>query len=108
MIPQGEVGSLLQVNHSGHAINPQDSLDLLETKDIIAQTIDRLPKNERTVVALYLHPSISAFVAVGYTQSPQQLCRIGDYGEVGYSQAAIPPTALTHLFLKSYTVTKKD
>jgi RNA polymerase sigma factor for flagellar operon FliA len=59
MIPQGEVGSLLQVNHSGHAINPQDSLDLLETKNIIAQTIDRLPKNERTVVALYYYEELT-------------------------------------------------
>ncbi len=59
MIPQSEVGNLLQVNHSGHALNPQDSLDLIETKNIIAQTIDRLPKNERTVVALYYYEELT-------------------------------------------------
>lgn len=59
MIAQGETGGLLQVNHSGHAINPQDSLDLVETKNIIAQTIDRLPKNERTVVTLYYYEELT-------------------------------------------------
>jgi RNA polymerase sigma factor for flagellar operon FliA len=52
MIPQSEVGNL-------YALNPQDSLDLTETKNIIAQTIDRLPKNERTVVALYYYEELT-------------------------------------------------
>jgi RNA polymerase sigma factor for flagellar operon FliA len=59
IIAQSDVGSLLQVNNFGNAINPQDSLDLVETKNIIAQTIDRLPTKERTVVTLYYYEELT-------------------------------------------------
>jgi RNA polymerase sigma factor FliA len=39
--------------------NPSDSLDLAEVREVVAEAIDRLPKNERLVVALYYYEELT-------------------------------------------------
>ncbi len=39
--------------------NPSDSLDLAEIRNVIAGAIDKLPKNERTVVSLYYYEELT-------------------------------------------------
>ncbi len=39
--------------------NPSDSLDLAEIRSIIAKAIEKLPRNERTVVSLYYYEELT-------------------------------------------------
>jgi RNA polymerase sigma factor for flagellar operon FliA len=39
--------------------NPADSLDLTEIRDVIAEAIENLPRNERTVVSLYYYEELT-------------------------------------------------
>ncbi|MBW2609907.1 MAG: FliA/WhiG family RNA polymerase sigma factor [Deltaproteobacteria bacterium] len=51
---------------------PMDSLDITEIKDIIAKAIDKLPKNERTIMALYYYEELTMKEIgkiMGYTES---------------------------------------
>ena len=72
MNPASENNGLWQLNYSGSDINPLDSLDLTETRDVISKTIDALPKNERMVVALYYYDELTMKEigeVMGYTES---------------------------------------
>lgn len=54
------------------AFNPLSSLNLSETREVIAVAIDKLPKNERTVVALYYYEELTMKEIgsiMGYTES---------------------------------------
>lgn len=53
-------------------INPLESLNRAETVHIIAEAIDRLPKNERTVMSLYYYEELTMKEigdVMGYTES---------------------------------------
>ena len=70
--PPNEKGDLWKVSSFGSVINPQDSLNMSEARDVIAQTIDALPKNERMVVALYYYEELTMKEIgkiMGYTES---------------------------------------
>ena len=52
--------------------NPLDSLDMSEMRETIADAIERLPKNERTVIALYYYEELTMKEignVMGYTES---------------------------------------
>ena len=54
------------------SMDPLDSLNLNETRRIIAEAIDKLPKNERMVMALYYYEELTMKEigkAMGYTES---------------------------------------
>ena len=54
------------------AMDPMDSLDLREVQEVTAKAIERLPKNERTVVALYYYEELTMKEIgriMGYTES---------------------------------------
>lgn len=54
------------------ALDPVDSLDLREVQEVTASAIERLPKNERTVVALYYYEELTMKEIgriMGYTES---------------------------------------
>lgn len=58
--------------HAGRAMTPLDSLRLGEVRQVIAESVDRLPKNERTVVALYYYEELTMKEigdVMGYTES---------------------------------------
>ena len=70
--PQTEKNSLWKMSYTGVGINPLDSLNIAEGRDVIAQTIDELPKNERMVVALYYYEELTMKEigkVMGYTES---------------------------------------
>ncbi len=72
IIPQSEINSQWQINYSRAPVNPLDSLNLSEARDVITQTIDKLPKNERMVVALYYYEELTMKEigeVMGYTES---------------------------------------
>ncbi len=53
-------------------IDPADSLDLREMKEVLAKAIDALPKKERTVVTLYYYEELTMKEignVIGYTES---------------------------------------
>jgi len=61
-----------QVSILGLDISPLESLNHTEAVRIIAESIDRLPKNERTVVSLYYHEELTMKEigdVMGYTES---------------------------------------
>ena len=52
--------------------NPFDSLNMAEIRDTIVDSIERLPKNERTVIALYYYEELTMKEignVMGYTES---------------------------------------
>ena len=60
------------MNNSARGSNSGESLDLAEVKIVIAEAIDRLPKNERMVVALYYYEELTMKEIgqiMGYTES---------------------------------------
>jgi RNA polymerase sigma factor for flagellar operon FliA len=69
-VPQNEDED--QVNILGLDISPLESLNHTEAVMIIAEAIDRLPKNERTVVSLYYYEELTMKEigdVMGYTES---------------------------------------
>jgi len=72
MFSQGEFLNPWQLDNAMDVANPHHSLKLVEAKRTIAQTIDRLPKNERMVVALYYYEELTMKEigeVMGYTES---------------------------------------
>jgi RNA polymerase sigma factor for flagellar operon FliA len=58
--------------HSGRAVTPLDSLRLTEVREVISESIERLPTNEQTVVALYYYEELTMKEigeVMGYTES---------------------------------------
>jgi len=71
-VPQNQTNKLRQEIYSGLGIDPLDFLNLAEVKTIIAQAIEKLPKNERMVVALYYYEELTMKEIgeiMGYTES---------------------------------------
>jgi RNA polymerase sigma factor for flagellar operon FliA len=72
VIPGVELNNIWQTNYTKTENNPGESLDLTEVKEIIARAVDRLPKNEKTVVALYYYEELTMKEIggiMGYTES---------------------------------------
>ena len=72
IVPQNHANKLRQAIYTGIGIDPLDSLNLAEVKIIIAQAIEKLPKNECTVVALYYYEELTMKEigeTMGYTES---------------------------------------
>jgi RNA polymerase sigma factor for flagellar operon FliA len=72
VLPKCEYSNPWQMNNSARGTNPGESLDLAEVKIVIAEAIDRLPKNERMVVALYYYEELTMKEIgqiMGYTES---------------------------------------
>ena len=72
VIPHGEMESPWQINRTGGAIDPFDSLRISEVRDVISEAIDKLPENEKTVVALYYYKELTMKEigkVMGYTES---------------------------------------
>lgn len=44
---------------TGHNVNPSHQIEQEETKDLLAQTIDKLPEKERMVVSLYYYDGLT-------------------------------------------------
>ena len=59
LIPQGATNNLDHMNLSSTLGDPSRSLNVSEIKDIIAEGIEKLPKNERTVVSLYYYEGLT-------------------------------------------------
>lgn len=58
--------------HAGTSMTPLDNLRIAEIRDVIAESVDRLPKNERTVVSLYYYEELTMKEigeVMGYTES---------------------------------------
>ena len=71
-VNQIELDNQVEIDHLNTDSNPLDSLNLAEIKDVIAKAIDRLPKNERMVVALYYYEELTMKEigqVMGYTES---------------------------------------
>lgn len=72
IVPQSQMNKLRQTIYSGLGISPLDSLNMAEVKIIIAQAIEKLPKNERMVVTLYYYEELTMKEIgeiMGYTES---------------------------------------
>lgn len=72
IVPQNQTNKLRQEIYSGIGIDPMDFLNLAEVKIIIAQAIEKLPENERMVVALYYYEELTMKEIgeiMGYTES---------------------------------------
>ena len=70
--PQKDLSQFLTMNLSRSETDPMDSLNLSEIRATIAKAIDRLPKNERTVIALYYYEELTMKEignVMGYTES---------------------------------------
>ena len=66
------INSQKRLNHIGMDFTPLDSLNSAEVTQTIANAIDRLPKNERTVMALYYYEELTMKEigkVMGYTES---------------------------------------
>jgi len=60
LLPKGTGGAFVKKQPEDlDSDDPADSLDLAEIRDVIAQAIERLPENERTVVALYYYEELT-------------------------------------------------
>ena len=69
---QSEKNGLGKPGHPWTIPNPLESLNRAEARDVIAETIDDLPKNERMVVALYYYEELTMKEigkVMGYTES---------------------------------------
>ncbi len=72
LVPQSAGDSGLPMSQTGVGIGPLDSLNVAEIKDVIAKAIEKLPKNERMVVALYYYEELTMKEIgkiMGYTES---------------------------------------
>lgn len=72
LIGMHDLAEKSSVARSIWAMDPMDSLDLREVQEVTAKAIERLPKNERTVVALYYYEEITMKEIgriMGYTES---------------------------------------
>jgi len=72
IVPQTESNDPWPTSQSSTGADPLDSLRLSEIRDIIGQAIERLPKNEGTVVALYYYEELTMKEigkVMGYTES---------------------------------------
>jgi len=72
ILPHGEMESPWQMNRKGSMTDPFDSLRLSEVRDVISEAIEKLPKNEKTVVALYYYKELTMKEignVMGYTES---------------------------------------
>jgi RNA polymerase sigma factor for flagellar operon FliA len=72
LIPQSGTDDVGQINPASAATDPLRSLKLTEVRDIIAQGIEKLPKNEQTVVSLYYYEELTMKEIgkiMGYTES---------------------------------------
>lgn len=59
LIPQNESNNLYPMNSGSMEVDPLVSLSLSEVRDVIAQAIENLPKNERMVVTLYYYEELT-------------------------------------------------
>jgi len=59
IVPQNQTNKLRQEIYAGIGIDALDFLNLAEVKIIIAQAIEKLPKNESMVVALYYYEELT-------------------------------------------------
>jgi RNA polymerase sigma factor for flagellar operon FliA len=72
VVPQNALSGQWPLGRMGTDTDPVDSLNLGEVRSIIAKAIDRLPGNERMVVALYYYEELTMKEigkAMGYTES---------------------------------------
>lgn len=71
-LPKEGVDILGILNLDGGPSNPLDSLKLTEIREVLAQAIESLPKNERIVIALYYYEELTMKeigTVMGYTES---------------------------------------
>lgn len=67
-----DTGTNWPMNQLSIGMGPLDSLKVTEIRDVIAKAIERLPKNERMVVALYYYEELTMKEIgkiMGYTES---------------------------------------
>jgi RNA polymerase sigma factor FliA len=74
IIPQNQLTNLWRSSQisQGSGIDPLDSLNLAEVKNVIAQAIEHLPEKERVVVTLYYYEELTMKEIgeiMGYTES---------------------------------------
>ena len=72
--------------------DPSDSLDLAEIRDVIAQAIEKLPKNERMVVSLYYYDELTM----------KEIGEVMDYTESRISQLHTKAVLRLRSALKEY------
>ena len=68
----GKSNETCTIDLPGIGSNPVDSVNRIEVRNIMAKAIDRLPRNERTVVALYYYEELTMKeigTIMGYTES---------------------------------------
>lgn len=71
-IPQTDTSSRDTYNLKAESHNPLDSLNVAEIRNTITDAIERLPQNERTVIALYYYEELTMKEignVMGYTES---------------------------------------
>jgi RNA polymerase sigma factor for flagellar operon FliA len=72
MLPKGELDSSVMMNLSNTQKDPLSNLNLLEVKEVIAKAVEKLPKNESMVMALYYYEELTMKEIgkiMGYTES---------------------------------------
>ena len=72
VFPQGGMSGPWAAGEMGNGSDPLANLKVGEVREIIASAIDKLPKNERMVVALYYYEELTMKeigTAMGYTES---------------------------------------
>lgn len=72
IVPQKEGDRVWPMNQFITGMGPLDSLNMAEVRDVIARAIEKLPKNERMVVALYYYEELTMKEVgkiMGYTES---------------------------------------
>ncbi len=102
VISDDELGQIVPAEAKGHhpgraaaelmPENPSDSMDLVEIRNIIAKAIEKLPKNERTVVSLYYYEELT-MKEIGYVM---------DYTESRISQLHTKAVMRLRSALKPY------
>ena len=72
LLPHEDGDMAWPMNQLGVGAGPLDSLNLVELKNVIAEAIQKLPKNERMAVALYYYEELTMKEIgkiMGYTES---------------------------------------
>jgi RNA polymerase sigma factor for flagellar operon FliA len=72
LVPQADLNELEHMKLSSAVTDPLSSVRLGELRDILAQGIEKLPKNERMVVTLYYYEELTMKEigkVIGYTES---------------------------------------
>jgi RNA polymerase sigma factor FliA len=72
LIGMHELTEKSSMGRSTGGLDPVDSLDLREVREVTAKAIERLPQNEKTVVALYYYEELTMKEIgkiMGYTES---------------------------------------